>query len=119
MKKYEFTGETIEVSSRTLRRIRALQDFGDVKKGDLGGWIERKKNLSHEDNCWVGGDAKVYGDAQIYGDADVSGDTYVYGNAKVYGSACIYDAVKIFRNAQVCRLALICGNTRIPQDIKI
>ncbi len=31
-KKYEFTGETIEVGFKTLHRIRALRDFGDVKK---------------------------------------------------------------------------------------
>ncbi|UNF40277.1 hypothetical protein MNL09_07520 [Bartonella krasnovii] len=31
-KKYELTGETIEVGFKTLHRIRALRDFGDVKR---------------------------------------------------------------------------------------
>ena len=29
-----------------LYRIEGLKDFGDVKKGDLGGWVENEKNLS-------------------------------------------------------------------------
>lgn len=38
-KKYEFVpGSEITIcSGTTLMRIRALRDFGDVKKGDIGG----------------------------------------------------------------------------------
>ena len=35
---------------RTIYRIEALKDFGDVKKGDLGGWIEKELNLSGKGN---------------------------------------------------------------------
>ncbi|GAA5111987.1 hypothetical protein [Bartonella jaculi] len=62
-KKYELTDETIEIRGKTLHRIRALRDFSDVEKGDLGGYIEREGNLSHEDSCWVYYNAKVYGNA--------------------------------------------------------
>ena len=44
-KKYEFTGETMDCFGYTLRRIKAIENFGDVKKGDIGGWIETEKNL--------------------------------------------------------------------------
>ncbi len=27
-------------------RIQAIKDFGDVKAGDLGGWVQSYKNLS-------------------------------------------------------------------------
>lgn len=27
---------------KTIYRIEALKDFGDVKKGDFGGWIEKE-----------------------------------------------------------------------------
>ena len=47
-RKYEFTGETRKVHGSTLNRIRALRDFADVKAGELGGWIEKEDNLSHE-----------------------------------------------------------------------
>lgn len=51
MKKFEFTGETKTISlffrTATLHRIRAVAEFGLVKIGDLGGWIEKEENLSH------------------------------------------------------------------------
>ena len=47
MRKYEFTGETktVDLWSRvaTLHRIRAVVEFGLVKVGDLGGWIEKEE----------------------------------------------------------------------------
>lgn len=64
-RKYEFTEETMLVGERLLHRIKALRDFGDVRKGDIGGWIEGQENLSHDDDCWVYGNAEVYGDAIV------------------------------------------------------
>ena len=84
-RKYEFTGEIMECMGRTLHRIRAVRDFGDVKAGDLGGWIETESNLSNDGNAWVYGDAWVYGNARVYGDAWVYGNARVSGNAMVYG----------------------------------
>lgn len=49
--KYILTSETSEVNKHILHRIKALKDFGDVKKGDLGGWVEDIHNLSHKGNC--------------------------------------------------------------------
>ena len=57
MKKYELTDETIEVYGTALHRIKALKDFGNVKKGELGGYVESEHNLSQEGNCWVCGNA--------------------------------------------------------------
>ena len=75
MKKYEFTGETkrVELWNRTatLHRIKATVEFGFVKVGELGGWIEKEENLSHEGKAWVCDDAKVWGNAEVCGDAEV------------------------------------------------
>ena len=49
--KYELTDETFWLLTHKLHRIKALKDFGDVKKGDLGGWIEKESNLSQDGNC--------------------------------------------------------------------
>jgi len=93
MNKYKLTNETVQHFGRTLHRIRALRDFGDIKKGDLGGFVETVNKLSQEGNCWVYDDARVYGKArvsgkaQVYGDARVSDDARVSGNALVYGDA--------------------------------
>jgi len=72
-KKFELTETTISLNNITLYRIKALRDFADVKAGDLGGYLETESNLSHEDNAWVYGDARVYGDAWVYDDARVYG----------------------------------------------
>ena len=61
MKKYEFTEEIKRIGNIELHRVRALCDFKDVKAGDLGGWIEKEENLSHEGSCWVYDSAQVYG----------------------------------------------------------
>lgn len=63
MKKYEFTGETKIVAGVTLKRIRALVSFGDVVKGEVGGFIKDEKNLSHNGNAWVADNVWVTGDA--------------------------------------------------------
>ena len=72
-KKYELTDETIEHNGHTLHRIRALRNFGSVRSGELGGFVESEANLSHEGDCWVGGDAKVYECARVFGDAEIFG----------------------------------------------
>ncbi|NBI82198.1 hypothetical protein D3Z48_08925 [Clostridiaceae bacterium] len=85
--KFEFTDETTTVMGHTLKRIRALRSFGGANAGDLGGWIEKEENLSHERNSWVYDDAQVSGDAQVYDDAQVYGGAWVFGGARVYGGA--------------------------------
>ncbi|WP_375668510.1 MULTISPECIES: hypothetical protein [unclassified Bartonella] len=89
-KKYELTDETIEVGGYiTLYCIRALRDFGDVKAGDLGTFIQKEDNLSHDGNCWISDDAKVYDYAKVFGDAQVFGGTFISGKAKIYDSPLI------------------------------
>ena len=80
-KKFELLlDDTIEVFGRKLFRIKAITDFGDVKKGELGGYIEKEENLSHHGNAWVSDDARVSGDAWVSGDAEVSGNARVSGD---------------------------------------
>ena len=57
--KYELTNESINHLGITLYRIKALKDFNNVRKGDLGGYIEKESNLSQNDNAWVSGNAWV------------------------------------------------------------
>lgn len=88
MKKFELlTTDTKNLFGRKLFRIRALRDFGNVKAGELGGYVEKEGNLSHDGNAWVYNDANIYGNAEIYGDAEISGNAEIYGNAKISGNA--------------------------------
>ena len=128
-KKYELTEETKEFYGRTLHRIKALKNFGDVEVGDLGGYIESESNLIQEGCAWVYGDAmvfdnakvcgdamvfdnaKVYGDAMVFDNAKVRGNAMVFDNAKVYGDAMVFGNAKVFDNAKVFGNAEIKGNT--------
>ena len=83
MKKYELTEETKVIGGKTLFRIRALRSFGDIKAGDLGGFIENERNLSHEGNAWVSGDARVEDNARVDGDAWVDGNAQVSGDGLI------------------------------------
>lgn len=49
------------VEGATLYRIQAVKNFGNVKVGDVGGWIENEKNLSFLGNCWIFNEARVWG----------------------------------------------------------
>ena len=81
MEKFKLDKKDFKTINNTkLFRIIALKDFGNVKKGDKGGYIEKVENLSLEGNCWVSGDARVSGTARISGDAQVSGTAGVYGD---------------------------------------
>ena len=82
-KKFEFTEET-KTTSRgvTVKRIVALRDFGDVKVGDKGGFLEKEENLSHDNDCWVYGEARVYDEARVYGEAQVCDEARVCGEAR-------------------------------------
>lgn len=88
MKKFELTSEFItNIFGTKLFRIKALIEFGNVKAGELGGFVEKEENLNHEGNAWVYGNAEVYGNARVYGNASVYGDARVCGDARVYGNA--------------------------------
>ena len=76
MQKYEIITDQEDAN---YGHIRALIDFGNVKKGDLGGKIDNYNNLSQEDNCWVGYYARVYGNAEVCGNAEVFGEVEVRG----------------------------------------
>lgn len=118
-KKYKLTDETINLNGATLYRIEALKDFGEIKKGDKGGFIESENNLAHEGDAWVSDNAHVYGDAcvfdnaRVYNNAFVSGYAQVYGNARVYGNAWLYD------NTRVCGYAWVADNARVYGDANV
>ena len=79
--KFKLTKNTIEHYGRTLFQIEACIDFGNIAKGEKGGYIEKEENLSQDGNAWV------YGNARVYGNAWVSDNAWVYGNARVSDNA--------------------------------
>ncbi len=108
MKKYRLLDSDTKVFfGRTLFRIQALNSFGDVQERDLGGYIEKEKNLSHDGNAWV------YNNAQVFDEARVC------GNAKIFGNAKVYDNAGVRGNAYVCDNAYVGGNSWVFSDADI
>lgn len=97
----------IKSDIRGLYRIKALRDFGDVKKWDIGGYVKNENNLSHSGNCWV------------YDNAIVCDNAIVYNNARVYQDAQICDDARIFNDVLVAEKARVCGHARIYNDVRV
>lgn len=135
-KTFEFTGETLLHNKVTLNRIRAVVDIpeADVKKGDIGGWIEKEENLSG--NAWVYDNSKVYGNAIVYDNVEIAGDSEVRDAAKVYGDACVrnksmirdyacvYEDVfieksSVYGNASVSGKVIVKGNSEIHGNARV
>ena len=113
MKKYELTEETTNIFGKTLHRIRATRDFSNVHAGDLGGFIEDERNLSHDENAWVGDEARVDGNALVYGNAWAYGEARVSGNALVSGDARVEGKALVSGDARVGGNALVSGDARV------
>lgn len=137
-KKYELLKDDyINYRGKTLYRIKALRDFGYIKKGKLGGYIQNENNLSHEGECWIYSNAKVfdsakvfgyakvfesvevYGNAKVYGNAEVYGDAKVYGIARVFGDAEVYGDARVYGNAKIYGSAFVCGNANVYEDAQV
>ena len=104
MKKYDLIRE------KSLFRIVALKDFSNVKKGDLGGLIEKEGNLDQQGNCWVYGNARIIGDAFVCDNARVYGNAFVGDNAKLYGNAFVGDNARVSGNVKVSKEVIVLGN---------
>lgn len=118
-KKYKLTDETINLNGVTLYRIEALKYFGEIKKGDKGGFIESENNLAHEGDAWVSDNAHVYGDACVFNNAHVYGNAFVSGYAQVYGDAFVYGNAWLYDNTRVCGYARVADNARVYGDANV
>ena len=88
MQKYKILkNEFIKICGRKAYRILALYDFGDVRAGDTGGFIESEANLMHEGFAWVGKDTVVIENAVVKDNALVKGLAVIHGYAAVCGNS--------------------------------
>ena len=137
MAKYELTNMSVECEGRVLYRIRAVSNFGQIKRGTVGGFVESEYNLSQCGKCWIYDGASVYGNARITdnatvrdnaivkdfaivsGTSDISDDAVVLGNSRVKDNATVMDRAIISGDAIISKdafvgdVALIGGNAKI------
>jgi carbonic anhydrase/acetyltransferase-like protein (isoleucine patch superfamily) len=113
MKKYEFTGVTVNHFGRRLHEIKRLSD------GLIGGYIESERNLSHDGDCFVYNNAKVFGNARVSDNTWVFGNAEVFDNARVYGYARVSGNAEVFGNAQVSGNAQVFGNAKVSDNARV
>lgn len=143
MQKYVLTDSFKRIDGLIVHRIKALRSFGDVKKGDAGGWISCEDNLSHDGDCWVypngvaaehatvtenarvlcgivNNSATIRGDAVVgWGDNNcvrICGNAMVTGNARVLDNAIIDGFAIVMDNATVADYARVGGNAVMQDD---
>lgn len=112
-KKYKLIeGSRFWQYGRPLYRIQALRDFSDVKKGDLGGFVESEANLSQMGDCWI------YDMAQAVDKSRVEGDACLRDCSKMYGSSIIKDKAQLQGCARMIQYACLEDNAvAIDADI--
>jgi hypothetical protein len=131
MASFRFTDETKTITHRgrsiTLHRIISTEDFviGNpvcceshrcfVKAGELGGWIEKRSNLSPKGRCWVDQEAMVFGRAKVFGNAIVYGHAKIFGNAKVYDDAQVYGYAQISGCTKFHSINYVCGHINLSK----
>ena len=124
-KKYEILKDTEKVFlGRKVYRIKALKDFSDIKKGDIGGYVESEKNLSQEGDCWIYGKAVACDNSEVCDNAVVYGNSIARDNSKI----CDYAIVKnhaivcdyaIVKDYAVVGHAIVCGYGVVGGDSKV
>ena len=104
-KKYKLIeGSRFWLYGRPLYRIQALRDFSDVKKGDLGGFVESEANLSQMGDCWI------YDMAQAVEKSIVEGDACLRDCSKMYGSSLLKDKAQLQGCARMIQYASLEDN---------
>ena len=113
-KKYEFTGDA-HPNFKSLWRIRALVDIPrhNVKAGDLGGWIDAYRCLSHTGDCWVGEEAVVFMNATVKGNALVKGNATVSHYAQVLDDAMVGQHALVVGHSKVMGHSAVIGEARV------
>lgn len=95
MEKYELTDRIKIYRGHTLHQIRAVRDFGNIKAGSLGGYIEKEANLAQDGDCWVKNEAIAYMNASVSEHAQIMGNAVIAYDGKVLGNAIVTDHAKV------------------------
>lgn len=119
-KKYEILKDTEkDFFGHNVYRIKALKDFGNVKKGDIGGFVESEENLSQEGDCWIYDNAVACDYAVVHDNSIVHDNVIVKNCAVVRDNTIICDNAEIKNHAVVCDNTIICGNATVYDNAVI
>lgn len=106
----------------SVYRIQALCDFGNVRAGDVGGFVAGSENLSQQGDCWIADDAiaaefsHVQGNATLSGQAKLSGFSWIAGNSRVTDQAVMTDYTSAYGNACIGGFAHLCEGATVFEN---
>lgn len=112
--KYELTGYVCRIKGNVkVYEIRALRDIEryNVRRGDLGGYIESEYNLSQQGDCWIEKQCYVYNEGQVLDDA------YVGNHSKVYDKAILRDQAQVLDGGEAYGNAKMFGESKIKGGV--
>ncbi len=118
--KYEITDMAHE-EYPFLHRIRALRDIcGEIRAGDIGGFVESESNLSAEpgDCAWIFDDAIACGSAYVSkgsvmgGHSRAEDNTYLRG-ASMTGKAMASGNAQIIHDPHTMGTPILSGNCKV------
>lgn len=119
--KYELTKDKLEINGITHYRIRALRDIhtidGDVKRGELGGYVASHENLLNSGDCWVFPDAIVTDQAVVKHSAIVKGNAIIAGMASIENKSIVQGSAIVCANATIKNRSIIGGTAEIGGSI--
>ena len=116
---YEMKYELIPSDREGFYRVKALRDFNDVKKGDIGGYVESEKNLSQLGDCWIYDNAVVRDNAKIYNNAVIRDYATVCHDARIWGDSKILNYCQIYGNVEVCGDAVVCNCANVYHNARV
>ena len=122
--KYTFVDGDIKTlkNGTVVKRIQALKHFSssDIKKGDLGGYIESEENLSQDNNCWVYKTSIVYGKTKIIDNANIKPQVSINCDMTIGGDSYISPSECWFiRDANLDSLQNLPINLHISNTVKL
>lgn len=109
----------IPVQGKNYYRIKALRSFSDVKKGDLGGYVNSPWNLSNHGDSWVYDDAKAIGSSVIRDDAKIRGNSIIMDNAKVSGDVVVSGECVVSKYAEISGKSKVEGSCIITDNAMV
>ena len=98
-RKYKILEDSFIIfNGKKLYRIQAIDNFSDIRKGDIGGYVESTRNLARFGNCWIYDDSIVCGNAHVCDNAEIHNNSVVMDDVFIGGYA-LGSNSDIFENA--------------------
>lgn len=108
----------------SLYRLRALKDFGDVKKGDLGGLVSGESNIGIWGDCWIDNTCCVINGCMVRDNAQVLNGSIIYdrvvmGNESTVSSSVLGSYLQLSDNAFVHDVHIVEQSPHFTMNAKI